>query len=127
MHVSKGNLVDEGLNPHLVLPFLLLWYGWLSKEQGDIAKRQRLIFVKDSAPDEIFGGFAHLTNRGKHQLKNRMPGVTRPNLGFAYASYLRAYGLLSGQRYYLFGGSALGLKSDGFDLYDNCEKHFGDG
>ena len=43
MYVSKGNLVDEGLNPHLVLPFLLSWYGWLSKEQGDSRKSKDLL------------------------------------------------------------------------------------
>jgi hypothetical protein len=122
MHRLNEVLNGEGMKPDLVLPFLLAWYGWLSKEQGTLAKKQNLIIVKKSDSAEDFGGFAHLLNRGKHQLKSRLSGVLNPKDGYAYASYLRAYGYLKMDRYYLYSGTAHGNRSYGYDLYDSCEK-----
>ena len=69
MYPLNGELTAQGLNSDRVLPFLLVWYGWLSEEQGNIAKKRGLIVIKKSHHAGSIGMQAYLTKRGKRGLK----------------------------------------------------------
>ncbi|WP_340248328.1 hypothetical protein [Sulfitobacter pontiacus] len=115
MYPLNGELTAKGLNSDLVLPFLLVWYGWLSEEQGNIAKKRGLIVIKKSHHAGSIGMQAYLTKRGKRGLKPWLVAEFDHEMAYCYATYLRAYGKVSTDPWYVYGGTPLGRKGDGLD------------
>lgn len=120
MGLVNGELSARGLSNDLVLPFLLVWYGWLSKEQAGLAKKRRLIVVKRKLPVEPDGGRAYLTTRGGRKLKAFLASDVDHEMAYAYATYLKEYGKVSIDQSCLYAGSPLG-RANGFDLYHSKE------
>jgi len=121
MSPLNGELTARGLSNDLVLPFLLIWYGWLSKEQGTIAKKRGLIIIKHKASAASDGRRAYLTKRGNRKLKTWLVDDLDRDMAYAYATYLRKYGKVGVDRWCLYAGSPLGVKSNGFDWYHSKE------
>ncbi len=116
MSPLRGELTARGLRTDNVLPFLLMWYGWLSKEQGALAKKRRLIVSKEHLSVEASGGVANLTKRGKRMGKIWLAKNVNYDAGYAYATYLQEYGKVSTEPYYIYIGSPLG-NAVGLDWY----------
>lgn len=117
MSLVNGELTARGLSNDLVLPFLLVWYGWLSKEQAGLAKKRRLIVIKRELSVEPDGERAYLTRRGGRKLKALLAADVDHEIAYAYATYLKEYGKVSIERSCLYAGSPLGGETNGFDLY----------
>tara|TARA_Y100000817_G_scaffold270616_1_gene228827 strand:+ start:341 stop:718 length:378 start_codon:yes stop_codon:yes gene_type:complete len=117
----NGQLSALGLSNDLVLPFLLVWYGWLSKEQAGVAKKRRLIVIKCKLSAEPDGGCALLTGRGRRKLKAFLATDVDHEMGYAYATYLKEYGKVSSDRWCMYAGTPLGGGASGFDWYHNME------
>lgn len=74
------------------MPFLLIWYGWLSKQQGEVAKKRGLIALKRKPREDATRQVAHLTNRGSRRAKIWLCGELGKDAAYVYATYLREYG-----------------------------------
>lgn len=119
MSPLRGELTARGLRANQVLPFLLIWYGWLSREQGTIAKKNKLVVVRNQSPAEASRELVHLTKKGKRMAKIWLSKNVDYDLGYTYATYLRAYGQVSIDPFYVYIGSPLGVKSGKLDWYHN--------
>ncbi|MCF7727109.1 hypothetical protein [Sulfitobacter sp. M22] len=121
MSPLNGELTAQGLNTDLVLPFLLVWYGWLSEEQGNIAKKRGLIVIKKSHHAESIGVQAYLTKRGMRRLRAWLIEKFDREMAYSYATYLKAYGKVTTDPWYVYGGTPLGRKEEGLDWFHSKE------
>ena len=117
-----GELTKYGLRDDLVLPFLLTWYGWLSREQGEVAKKRKLIFVKRQRSTGSSERLAQLTARGNRMIKRWTAADLGADAGFSYATYLKEYGLVSSDHHYVYPGRLLSTESDALDWQHRVEK-----
>lgn len=101
-------LASRGLNPDMWIPFSLIWFGGLSKEQGDLAKKRGLVFAVKPELDENAKTKLKLTNKGLRRLKNRWYAGENYGVGTVYAKYLLENGLVSLEEFYLFDGPVVG-------------------
>ena len=116
MSPTTGTLTAQGLRSDQVLPFLLIWYGWLSKQQGEVAKKRRLIVLKRKPREDATRQVANLTKRGSRMAKIWLGDELGKDAGYVYATYLREYGKIGDEPYYVYGHPPLGGIT-GFDWY----------
>ncbi|MFG6563590.1 hypothetical protein ACGYLI_05155 [Sulfitobacter sp. 1A13421] len=112
------------LRPKTVLPFILVWYGWLSESQGALAKELNLIVVvplDDPIHDQVYVRLSHI---GRRYFRKRICGPRRLEAGYALASLYRELGHLSTEKCYIYKGVPLGSKADHPDLQTNRDRHF---
>lgn len=121
MSLTLGTPTAKALRPDHVLSFLLIWYGWLSKEQGTLALAKGLIAFEVSEPYLAMGGYALLTQRGYRKLPFRLETPKEFDMGYVYATYLREDGQLSDKPHYIYQHPAYGLQMPAFDDYHSLE------
>lgn len=121
MSLTLGTPTAKALRPNHVLTFLLIWYGWLSKEQGTLALANGLITIEASKPYLALGGTARLTQKGYRKLPFKFETSEELEVGYVYATYLREYGKLSVEPHYTYQYPALGLRLHAFDRYHSLE------
>jgi len=126
MSPTTGLLTARGLQSDRVLPFLLIWYGWLSKKQGEVAKKRGLITLKRPPTADATGERAYLTQRGKRMTRIWLCGELDENDGYVFATHLRESGKVSVESYYFYARPPLGGKTVGFDWYHDRSKLFGE-
>lgn len=117
MSPTTGILTAQGLRSDQVLPFLLIWYGWLSKQQGEVAKKRGLIVSTKKPREDATRHVAHLTKRGSRMAKIWLGCELDRDAGYVYATYLREYGKVGDEPYYVYGRPSLGGGITGFDWY----------
>lgn len=102
------SVTSRGLNADLWIPFSLIWFGSLSKEQGDLARKRGLVFAVKLELDKNAKTKLRLTNKGLRRLKNRWYAGENYGVGTVYAKYLLENGLVSLEEFYLFDGPVVG-------------------
>ncbi|WP_037230335.1 hypothetical protein [Roseobacter sp. GAI101] len=63
------SLTRQNTRPRVLLPFHLIWFGYLSKRQGAIALRKRLIVLHRSSDPANLGRATQLTRRGRREVE----------------------------------------------------------
>jgi hypothetical protein len=100
------SLTRQNARSSLVLPFHLIWFGRLSKRQGAIALRKRLIVLQGVSGLATPVRTAQLTRRGRREvavLLNLEPADT-PRV---FAHLLEKFGYVTDERAYVYNKAPL--------------------
>lgn len=104
----KHTLAPEGLNPDLVLPFLLSWYGWLSKEKAAVAIEKCLAEVVLPAVCVETTKRLRLTQKGIKSLNIDRFKDDELGVGYLVAFHLRTNDMVSSDPDFILDGEPLG-------------------
>lgn len=99
-------LTRQSTRPSVLLPFHLMWFGRLSKKQGAIALRRKLIVPSTSKKSAINGRTVRLTNRGRRGLESILVSE-ESKVPRVFAHLLKEWGHVTEEPFYVYADTPL--------------------
>lgn len=99
--LEEHELAEKASDLDLVLTFLLTWFGWLSREQGALAKIRGLAVAEGSMEDDIASERLRLTEAGYKVFHTKIFGPLNIYTSHDFARHLQNADCVSLDRYYL--------------------------